>query len=303
MPEIQFESLSVELLYILIKVADLKSINKSSEALSLTQPAISKKIVQLENYYGTQLFIRSPRGMELTAAGKKFYTNAKRILNDFHDLRSSVLDKSLSMQELSIGVLDSISSFLYPQFFIDTLSKLREITITNRIYELIMPFNNDALDAILMDSAFRTDLTGDFFEKKLFEEPYFVVYSKENTRVTHLTGPKVTAKELQTLDVLMYPKYCPIHQRIMRIYQEICMDPPKVTEIDYSESMVSLVVNSPFVSILPKSLAVNKVTHNIQSLAMKQLDITFLRSVSLFAKTPEILSVVDSKLENYNQGH
>lgn len=78
MKAMNFESISVELLYILIKVADLKSINKSSEALSLTQPAISKKIVQLENYYGTQLFTRSPRGMELTASGKKFYTNAKK---------------------------------------------------------------------------------------------------------------------------------------------------------------------------------------------------------------------------------
>lgn len=239
--------------------------------------------------------------MELTVAGKKFYTNAKRILNDFHDLRTSVLDKSISMQELSIGVLDSISSFLYPQFFIDILSKLREITITNKVYELIMPFNNDVLDAVLMDSAFRSDLNGDFFEKKLFEEPYFVVYSKENTQVTNLTGPKVTAKELQKLDVIMYPKYCPIHQRIISTYQETNLEPPKITEIDYSESMVSLVIGSPFVSILPKSLAVNKVTHNIHNLAMKQLDITFLRSVSLFAKTPEILEVVGSKLESYNQ--
>ncbi|OAX75294.1 hypothetical protein A0U96_15745 [Lactiplantibacillus plantarum] len=152
-----------------------------------------------------------------------------------------------------------------------------------------------------MDSAFRSDLNGDFFEKKLFEEPYFVVYSKENTQVTNLTGPKVTAKELQKLDVIMYPKYCPIHQRIISTYQEINLEPPKITEIDYSESMVSLVIGSPFFSILPKSLAVNKVTHNIHNLAMKQLDITFLRSVSLFAKTPEMLEVVGSKLESYNQ--
>lgn len=294
-----FESISVELLYILIKVADLKSINKSSEALSLTQPAISKKIVQLENYYGTQLFTRSPRGMELTASGKKFYTNAKKILNDFHDLRISVLDKRISLQEISIGVLDSISAFLYPEFFVDTLSQLREITITNKIYELITPFNNDILDVVLMDSAFRTDLNGDFFEKKLFEEPYFVVYSKENTQVENLTDSSISAYALQKLNVLMYPNYCPIHQRIMNIYQEINIEPPKITEIDYSESIISLVINSPFVSILPKSLALNKVTHNINKLAMKPLDITFLRSVSLFAKTPEILNVVESKLTNY----
>lgn len=293
----KFESLSVELLYILIKVADLKSINKSSEALALTQPAISKKIKQLENYYGTKLFNRSPQGMALTPAGKRFYANAKIILNDFQDLRSALLNQNIAVKDLRIGVLDSISSYVYPQFFINTLTQFRQVTISNKVSELIAPFNNDALDVVLMDSAFRADLSGESFEKELLSEPYFVVYSKENTLVTGLTTEKISAHDLQCLNLLMYPAYCPIHQIITRTYQEINLQPPKITEIDYGESLTSLVVDSPFVSILPKSLAVDKASHH--GLAMKQLDITFLRSISLFAKTPEILRVVDASLNNY----
>ena len=44
------DALNLELLYIFVKVSELKSINQSSAYLSLTQPAISKKIKQLEEY-------------------------------------------------------------------------------------------------------------------------------------------------------------------------------------------------------------------------------------------------------------
>ena len=55
-----YESLNIDLLYVFTTVAELKSINKSSDVLLLSQPAISKKIKQLEDYFGKKLFIRSP---------------------------------------------------------------------------------------------------------------------------------------------------------------------------------------------------------------------------------------------------
>ena len=47
-----YESLNIDLLYVFTTVAELKSINKSSDVLLLSQPAISKKIKQLEDYFG-----------------------------------------------------------------------------------------------------------------------------------------------------------------------------------------------------------------------------------------------------------
>ncbi len=38
-----YESLNIDLLYVFTTVAELKSINKSSDVLLLSQPAISKK--------------------------------------------------------------------------------------------------------------------------------------------------------------------------------------------------------------------------------------------------------------------
>ena len=53
------ENISFDMLNVFIKVSETKSINQSSKVLHLSQPAISKKIHQLENYVGAQLFNRS----------------------------------------------------------------------------------------------------------------------------------------------------------------------------------------------------------------------------------------------------
>ncbi|WP_129044794.1 LysR family transcriptional regulator [Companilactobacillus metriopterae] len=286
----EFNSVNIDLFYVFTRVAELKSINKSSESLSLKQPAISKKIKQLENYVGVSLFKRTPQGMELTNEGKKLYLESKNFLNNFQNLKDSVNSTELTLEDLSVGVLDSISSYLYPQFFIDTMTKLKNVVISNKIFDLIDPFNDSNLDAIFIDSSFTRNLKVDYVEKELYSEPYFVVYSRHNKKADEVLSSSAlaTAENLPKLDLIMYPKYCPIHQRIVQIYDELGLSYPNIFEIDYSESTVSLVASSEYVTVLPKSLAVNKVTRDIDNLALKQLDIPFLRSVSLISRNQEI---------------
>ena len=65
-----------------ISVAEQKSIRQASEKIFVTQPAISRQIKDLESELGFELFIRLPRGLELTAAGAQFYRDTKRILGN-----------------------------------------------------------------------------------------------------------------------------------------------------------------------------------------------------------------------------
>ena len=63
-----------------IVVADLGSFNKAAEALYITPPAVTKQINLLEKDLGLQLFVRTHRGLALTAAGKSLYKDAKYII-------------------------------------------------------------------------------------------------------------------------------------------------------------------------------------------------------------------------------
>lgn len=277
------DALNLELLYIFVKVSELKSINQSSVYLSLTQPAISKKIKQLEEYYEQELFIRSSKGMALTPIGQRVYLEAKQLISQVEGLRNAIRQKETKVNELRLGTLDSISSYLYPNFFVKSLNTFKSTTITNRIDELIEPFNRGSLDVIFMDSAFKDEINGIYSEKEVDEEPYFLVYSKDNSLI-NLDKESIDPCALQKMDLLMYPKYCPIHQRLIRVYQDLQINPPKIVEIDYGESMIAMVANSNYITVLPKSIAINKVTADISRLKMKEFEVTFTRKISLFSR-------------------
>ncbi|CAM3208915.1 LysR family transcriptional regulator [Leuconostoc rapi] len=189
-------SFNIELLYVLVAVNDAHSINKSSDTLRMTQPAISKKIKQLETYYGKQLFLRSAQGMTLTSAGQNLYLETKKLIQQFENMHALMTESQVSLADLKLGSLDSIASNMYPNFFSHYLSDLKEVTLTNKIYELITPFNSGQLDAILIDHEFSKEVTGQFEDIQLFEEPYYLVYSQKNKDLVTLNRPTLDPTRL-----------------------------------------------------------------------------------------------------------
>ncbi|WP_106449646.1 LysR family transcriptional regulator [Trichococcus alkaliphilus] len=63
-----------------ITVADSGSFNKASDRLYVSPNAVMKQINLLENSLGFDLFIRTPRGVQLTPAGESLYRDAKYII-------------------------------------------------------------------------------------------------------------------------------------------------------------------------------------------------------------------------------
>ena len=63
-----------------VAVAEEGHVTRAAERLGMQQPPLSQQIRALEREVGAQLFRRKPRGMELTAAGHAFLTDAQAIL-------------------------------------------------------------------------------------------------------------------------------------------------------------------------------------------------------------------------------
>jgi DNA-binding transcriptional LysR family regulator len=63
-----------------VKIIDLKSFTKASEELYLTQPTVSKQIVDLERLLKIRLIDRTKRSVELTKAGEILYQYARELL-------------------------------------------------------------------------------------------------------------------------------------------------------------------------------------------------------------------------------
>jgi DNA-binding transcriptional LysR family regulator len=64
----------------LITIVDKKSLTAAARALEISQPAVSKQLRALEDYYGAPLLNRRGRVPELTTAGRVVYQHGQRIL-------------------------------------------------------------------------------------------------------------------------------------------------------------------------------------------------------------------------------
>lgn len=61
-------------------VARLGTVGRAAEELARTQPSISARLAALESTWGTRLFHRRARGMELTPEGKRLLGSARALL-------------------------------------------------------------------------------------------------------------------------------------------------------------------------------------------------------------------------------
>jgi DNA-binding transcriptional LysR family regulator len=97
------------LLRYFLAVVDQGNFSRAAEACNVAQPTLSVGIAKLERILGSPLFVRSNQRVELTEAGTRFLTHARRIERDFnHALLSMGLASDLP--SLRLGVLGSIPS-------------------------------------------------------------------------------------------------------------------------------------------------------------------------------------------------
>lgn len=84
------------------KVAELQSISKAAAKLFISQPALTRIILNIETELGTTLFNRSVLPIQLTYAGKRYLEEARRIWEIDESFRRELQEIS----ELKRGVLN-----------------------------------------------------------------------------------------------------------------------------------------------------------------------------------------------------
>ena len=75
-----------------LKVAETRSFSMAAEQLYLTQPAISKRIKQLEEQLGSRLIDRMGKQLTLTRTGEMLLPKARQILLDLQSIQQQIAD-------------------------------------------------------------------------------------------------------------------------------------------------------------------------------------------------------------------
>ena len=97
---------------------------RAAENLNVTQPALSRQILALENELGVELFSRSNKWkIELTQAGKLFFIEAQKILND--SSRAINLARSAGQGGCGRLAIGAISAAIESHAFTSALQEMR----------------------------------------------------------------------------------------------------------------------------------------------------------------------------------
>jgi DNA-binding transcriptional LysR family regulator len=102
---------------VFLEVTQQLSFTKASEAMFISQPAVSKHIQNLEEYYKCRLFERNGRVVSLTEAGKILYNHlltARSLAREIEFDIGSLNDKRHLEGELKLGASTTVALYVLP---------------------------------------------------------------------------------------------------------------------------------------------------------------------------------------------
>ncbi|MGG0476177.1 LysR family transcriptional regulator [Priestia aryabhattai] len=109
--------MTITQLQVLVKTIDTGSFTKASQALNMTQPAVSHAISNLEADLGVKLLLRDrKRGLILTDIGGRILVHIRAILNHIEKVEQEVAaEKGFEVGTIRIGSFPSASTQFLPK--------------------------------------------------------------------------------------------------------------------------------------------------------------------------------------------
>lgn len=97
-------------------------------ALNVKQITLSRKVQQLEDRLGVKLFERSTRGAEITENGRPFIEQARRIITDVDNLRTTARNVSYGLQgRIAVGYCSPLMAGNLRLAISDYLTKFEDV--------------------------------------------------------------------------------------------------------------------------------------------------------------------------------
>ncbi|WP_031513560.1 selenium metabolism-associated LysR family transcriptional regulator [Desulfofalx alkaliphila] len=141
--------MNTALLRTFITVVNKKSLSLAAQEIHITQPAVSKQINALEDYFGIGLIERRGRGITLTPAGEVLYRNAIEILDLINKTEREIRDLSETVKGKLVIWASSIPGHFILPYVIGAFQKhYPEVHISLHISD-----SKDVLRHLLDESA------------------------------------------------------------------------------------------------------------------------------------------------------
>ncbi len=111
-------------------VARRLNFTKAAEELFITQPAVTKHIHEIENYYKTQLFQRNGTKIKLTPAGTTLLAHAEQLFAIYRNIEVDLAAINENVKgTIRIGASTTVAQYVLPKYLAAFRQKFPEINI------------------------------------------------------------------------------------------------------------------------------------------------------------------------------
>lgn len=167
----------------LLAVAEHANIGRASQALGISQPALTKAVHRIEADAGLQLFTRNAKGVLLTEAGNSFVHRGRKIWLEYEDaMREMQQMRTGQLGQLRVGFSPSVSEALVVAAFGQLIAERPAARLQLRerlISELIEMLLAGTLDLILAPASETAKTDGLSFQS-LYTDRFHVVSDRSH---------------------------------------------------------------------------------------------------------------------------
>lgn len=160
-----------------LEVARVESVSVAAGQLSLTQPAVSRSVKELEDILGVPLFDRIGRGLRLNEAGRIFQSHAAASLTELMRGHDRLASDSAASVRLSVGALPTAATDLFPSAalrFRTEMPTVRLHILTGPNWLLFNQLRDGSLDLVVGRMPEGDAATGVTFQQLYIEDVVLV---------------------------------------------------------------------------------------------------------------------------------
>jgi DNA-binding transcriptional LysR family regulator len=237
-----------------VAVAEEMNFTRAADRLEMTQPPLSRQIQQIEDTVGLPLFVRGARPLKLTEAGRIFYAQAKRLVDESDELVPLTRKLAQLAERVVVGFVPSTIYGALPE----VIRAFREASpnIEVSLLEMFTLEQINALKGGRIDIGFgRLRLDDPQVTREVLLEERMIAALPEGHPLASKSGA-INLTALSRENLIVYPSaprpsYA---DQQLAAFRDYALEPRAVHEVRELQTALGLVAAQVGISLVPESV-------------------------------------------------
>ena len=292
----------------LLLVAEKKNFTRAAQALSLTQPAVSHHISQLEQELGVRLFVRGNGDLMLTPEGETVLLYVRRMKALEKKMAEELQEAGRRLTRLRIGITHTAESSIVAEVLARYTNENPGISITivtdniNNLYDMLENFELDL--AVVEGRSTRPELSA-----LMLDTDYLVCVLANTHPLSH--SSMITLDEIRQKKLILRLPNSETRVRFesaLAAIGESIADFQVILEVDNVATIKDLIRKNLGISILARSACMDELRKGkltalpIENLSMtRETNLVYHRDFAHKETLQDILALYKKQLREYGR--